>query len=273
MKNLNLNILWVITLPLLFFFTACEKEGNKNPDTEVHMLTIAEGISESGNYAVKLMSADSLFEGYNKLYVELKNTSDNGVVDDVELAFHPLMDMMTKVHAAPVEQPVQEAQGGLYNGAIVFIMPSMSEMGWSLKITLNEAGSKDTIRFDLPKVRNLDEVRKITVTSESDSTTYFVSWVSPMDPEVGINDLEFTVHYKETMMSFPPAEDLTLAIEPEMPSMDHGSPNNENPVHVENGHYKGKVNFTMTGRWRVHLSIKKGSQVVKDDAYFDITFQ
>ncbi|MCK4749963.1 MAG: FixH family protein, partial [Bacteroidales bacterium] len=58
----------------------------------------------------------------------------------------------------------------------------------------------------------------------------------------------------------------------EMPSMDHGSPNNENPVHTENGHYVGKLNFTMTGWWRVHITLKKGDDVICDDKYMDITF-
>ncbi|MCK4750942.1 MAG: FixH family protein, partial [Bacteroidales bacterium] len=77
--------------------------------------------------------------------------------------------------------------------------------------------------------------------------------------------------YKESMMSFPPAEDLIVEIEPEMPSMDHGSPNNEHPVHLADGHYRGKINFTMTGWWRVHITLKKGDEVVTDEAFLDIT--
>jgi hypothetical protein len=57
-----------------------------------------------------------------------------------------------------------------------------------------------------------------------------------------------------------------------MPSMGHGSPNNVNPVHTSNGHYLGKVNFTMSGFWRVHLTIKKNGVLLSNDQYFDITF-
>jgi hypothetical protein len=75
-----------------------------------------------------------------------------------------------------------------------------------------------------------------------------------------------------SMMSFPPATDLTIEIDPQMPSMGHGSPNNVNPVHTANGHYLGSVNFNMTGAWRIYLVIKKGSRTISNKAYFDITF-
>ena len=57
-----------------------------------------------------------------------------------------------------------------------------------------------------------------------------------------------------------------------MPSMDHGSPNSEGPVHVAKGHYKGKANFTMTGEWRLHLELATQSTVL-DEKYFDIVVE
>ncbi|MFB6317950.1 FixH family protein [Saccharicrinis sp. FJH54] len=272
MKNKLLRYVGALLLPSVMVLSSCE-DNNTDPVNQTEMITIAEGISHSGDYSVKIMAVDSLFEGYNKLHISLFETGTQTVVNDAVMQFHPLMDMMTKVHAAPVENPVQSEQNGSYDGAIVFIMPSTDDMGWSLKLTIDDGGFRDTINLQLPKVRALDEVRKIMVVSGIDSTVYFVSLLSPMDPVVGMNDIEFAVHYKQNMMSFPAADDLTLEIEPEMPSMDHGSPNNENPVFTGNGHYKGKVNFTMTGWWRVNLVIKKGSGMVKDNAYFDITFQ
>jgi hypothetical protein len=65
---------------------------------------------------------------------------------------------------------------------------------------------------------------------------------------------------------------MTVEITPEMPSMGHGSPNNVNPVHTGNGHYKGTVNFTMTGDWRIHLKLTRNGRLISDKAYFDILF-
>ena len=75
-------------------------------------------------------------------------------------------------------------------------------------------------------------------------------------------------------MSWPYEPYLVVEIDPEMPAMNHGSPNNVNPVHIGNGHYKGVANFTMTGWWRINLVIKDGEgNVLTDDSYLDITFQ
>lgn len=46
-----------------------------------------------------------------------------------------------------------------------------------------------------------------------------------------------------------------VQIEPDMPSMGHGSPGNQHPMPVGDGRYQGLVNFTMPGPWVVHVSI------------------
>lgn len=57
-----------------------------------------------------------------------------------------------------------------------------------------------------------------------------------------------------------------------MPSMGHGSPNNVNPVHIEKGHYRGKVNFTMTGEWQIKLKVFKNGVLLRDDLMFETRF-
>ena len=265
-------------LPLLLAVSvisllSCSDDTNTKPNNENELISIVETVSKSGNYSVELLAADTLFEGYNKIYFDIKEESSGDKINEAELKLHPLMHMMMKVHAAPVENPdMLVNEDGYFEGAIVFIMPSNPDEGWSLKVAMEIAGVKDTVNLDIPVVKNLDEAKKINIVSAIDETVYFLSLVEPSAPMVGVNDLKFTIHYKESMMSFPSAEDLTIEIEPEMPSMDHGSPNNVNPVHQDSGHYQGKVNFTMTGWWRVNITITKGSEVVTDEAYLDITF-
>jgi hypothetical protein len=75
------------------------------------------------------------------------------------------------------------------------------------------------------------------------------------------------------MMSWPALEMLNIEIDPEMPTMGHGSPNNVNPIDMGEGHYLGKVNFTMSGFWRVNMKFMTATnEMMKDDKYFDITF-
>ena len=47
-----------------------------------------------------------------------------------------------------------------------------------------------------------------------------------------------------------PDNDCAITVTPDMPSMGHGSTHNVDPVHVANGRYEGRVNFTMPGLWR-----------------------
>ncbi len=271
-----MKILTYLTLVLsiiLTLFSACDNNDNPEPDFSPSV-KIAEANSNNNNFKAEFFANDTLFEGYNKVFFKINNISDNNSISEAEIKLKPLMDMMTMVHSAPVENPQNLINdNGYFEGAIVLIMPSSEMMGWTLDVIVNAGGVTDTVHFEIPLVKNLEEKRKINVINQSDSTQkYFVSLLEPNEPKIGINDFNITVHYKENMMSFPAAEDLTIEIEPEMPSMDHGSPNNEHPVHQSNGHYNGKINFTMSGWWRVHIKIMKGTELVTDDAYLDITF-
>ena len=263
----GLLVLYTITL------ISCEKDDNTG-DPEENLVTISSAFSEDESYELVLYARDTLFEGYNKLFISVADANTGNMITEANLALRPMMHMVDKNHAAPCENPAGVVnEDGYFEGAAVFIMPSNPDEGWVLNVDLDVNGSETTAVLDIPVVRYLEEARKIKVTSAIDETIYFVSLVEPMDPKVGINDCIFCIHYKESMMSFPAAEDLIMEIEPEMPSMEHGSPNNVNPVHTENGHYAGKINFTMTGWWRVHLTLKKGEDIVCDDKYMDITLE
>jgi hypothetical protein len=95
--------------------------------------------------------------------------------------------------------------------------------------------------------------------------------ILPDEPVVGVNDFEILVNKKVSMMDWPPDESFLITIEPEMPTMGHGSPNNVNPVHEGMGHYRGKVNFTMTGYWKVNL-VFYHDDIEAGETSFDITF-
>ena len=102
----------------------------------------------------------------------------------------------------------------------------------------------------------------------SSGERFYMSYRFPEKQKVGINEFE-VIAFTSIDGKFVAAENLTMKLTPEMPSMDHGSPNNEDPVHVAKGHYKGKANFTMTGEWRLQLELATESSVL-DKKYFDI---
>jgi hypothetical protein len=263
------GLLYAFTLTLI----SCDKSEDHGDPLE-GLIKISSGFSDDQTFRVDLFALDTLFEGYNKLFFTIMDQENQQTLSEAEVKLKPMMDMITMKHSAPFENPDAVVNSeGYFEGAVVFIMPSSGDMGWTLDINLKTADSESLVSIDIPVVRSLEEPRKINVISAIDETKYFVSIVEPAEPEVGINNCEFTIHYKESMMSFPAAEDITMEIEPEMPSMDHGSPNNEHPLHTGNGHYEGKLNFTMTGWWRVHITLKKGNEIITDDAFMDITLK
>jgi len=121
-------------------------------------------------------------------------------------------------------------------------------------------------------VKDPSTVRMFSFISLIDSGKYFVSLIPPVKPIVGINDFEVVVYKKQSMMIFPADSTLSISFIPTMPTMSHSSPNNVDPVHTEKGHYKGKVNFTMTGFWRLSTTFRSGMAVADSAHYFDITF-
>jgi hypothetical protein len=86
--------------------------------------------------------------------------------------------------------------------------------------------------------------------------------VEPLEPRVGRQPFEVYVMQKRGMFEWPTLDDLTLEITPWMPSMDHGSPGNENPVAQGDGHYLGQVTFSMSGPWTVTVVVKDGGIVL-----------
>lgn len=262
-----------ITALMLLLLISCNKD-EVEPSFTSGLVNIAESVTNNNQFKVTLFASDTLFHGYNPIYFSLEDTDNDEAVSTAQLSLYPEMDMLTMRHSAPVEQADETANNhGLFEAAIVFIMPDTDEMKWRIKVNINTNEKEDSVWLSIPRVKSLEEPRIINFISAADSSTkYFVSLVQPAEPRVGINEFELAIHYKKSMMSFPADEQLSLSIDPQMPSMDHGSPNNVDPVHTANGHYTGKVNFTMTGWWRVFIDMQKNGEKISKDAYIDVTF-
>lgn len=262
-----LGAVWVTAL-----FLQC-KESNEKPAQETDKVLVTSGITENSLFMVELFASDTLFAGYNHLYLKIKDEDGGEQITAAEISWKPLMHMVGMAHSAPFENPVNLANDDdLFEGAVVFIMPSNPDEGWTLEVSIEAQGKSDKVVFTIPIVKSPKEERMVRIISEEENTVYFITLVEPSSPKVGINDLEFTVHYRESMMSFPAVENATITFEPEMPSMNHGSPNNLQPDHSTNGHYKGQVNFTMTGWWRLNVTLQKDGKVVSDSIDFNVTF-
>ena len=277
MKAIISKILFIFILSVLF--VSCKDEVEISHVNPVEGLTkLQSGYAPGAAVKVEIWGKKNFFMGYNKLTVILLDSVSNDTIKDAHIHFMPVMTMgsgmMAMQHACPVENPDEEAVNGAFSGAAAFVMPTSTDGTWKLNVAVhNHSTDKEgTAAFDITVDNPATAVMSVFTATTSDASKLVLSLVEPSTPKVGMNDIEFTLHRKETMMSWPADSTYTIEITPEMPSMGHGSPNNVNPVHTANGHYKGKVNFTMTGEWKVNVVVKKDGTTVSNNAYFTITF-
>ena len=252
----------ILSAAFVFLFSSCTKERNE-PDKTPDKLKIGE-LTTSQNLKATLWSDEQIATGYHKLYLSLQEASGQNVTN-AALSITPVMHMASMSHSSPSEQPVFQAASGMYEFAVVFTMPSGTD-SWVINTTIN--GEEKTFNVQVPASST-----KLTGTyTGTDAKRYVVSIVPPVKWQVGLNDVDILINQMDGMMNFPAVDGLTIVMTPEMPSMGHGSPNNVDPVSVGKGHYKGKVNYTMTGDWRLHFKISKSESVIIEDATIDILF-
>ncbi len=216
------------------------------------------GEAEANGYHLTLLAHEPLHAGYNPLMLQLTDPAGQ-TVTKADVTFHPLMHMPKMDHAAPVEQPAAQAHMNAHFGAAVgFTMPSGPDLGtWEIGVTFSDPASGGAGQATFP-VEVAPSRLVGSFVAADDESKLFLMVVSPQAAGVGQQPIEILAAQKQGAMNWPPVDDLTLEITPEMPTMDHGSPGNENPVNIGNGHYRGQINFTMAGPWTVTVRVSRG---------------
>ncbi|WKK59522.1 FixH family protein [Sphingobacterium sp. BN32] len=261
MKKINFLLSLCLTL---LFMSSCSKD-DPSVEIETDKLIIAKATL-SNDEEITLMGDHELTVGYQKVYIQL--TKDGRLQTSSNITFSPIMDMGSMTHGAPSSALSYANQTNSYEGYVVFTMPSSDSGSWELKFNVNGEEISIPIRVKAAATGNLP-VKSFTA---SNNKGYVIALVDPATPKIGVNELELMIFLKETMFSFPEQNGLTLDFDPQMTSMNHGSPNNVSPVASGNGRYKGKVNFTMTGDWRLFFDIKEGNTELAKDVYLDVLF-
>ncbi|GGC27863.1 hypothetical protein GCM10011386_19880 [Parapedobacter defluvii] len=244
---------------------SCKKEHTEPIESGLNQL--AEASIPDGRKVILLADKEQLRVGYQAIYLRIEDAS--GKTDkQADVKVTPMMDMHTMQHSSPVEQPVYVASQDVYAGAVVFTMSS-GEMGtWKLAVEVDG----HPVDLDVTVAEAAAGNRPVSTFVGTDGTSYTIALVQPQVPKTGMNDLEVLISSRTDMHHFPPVNGLEVTFEPEMPSMGHGSPNNIDPTGNGNGRYRGKANFTMTGDWRLHFTLKRNGETIAEDVYLDIVF-
>jgi hypothetical protein len=279
MKN-NWAYIHLILFVSALFFVACGKKNDENTNNTTNELEgftkITHGSTADSKVKVEMWSKSPFFVGYNEIKIVLQDGTDpSKVLTDKEIMLMPMMTMnmmgSTHQHSCPVESPAK-ATNGVYAGAAVFSMPTSGDGFWEMIVKVKTDAGFTECKMPITVVSKEPVVFTSFKTNETIPVSLFLTMIQPASPKVGMNDIEFSLHKKQDMMNFPAESGYTIEIEPEMPSMGHGSPNNVNPVHTEKGHFKGKVNFTMTGEWKINVVVKKDGVAVSKDLAFIVKF-
>ena len=278
MKSIFTKI--IFTLAIVAITASCkskeEPEVMKPAGPLSGLIKLKEGYAYGAGTKVQIWGKKNFFMGYNQLTVLLLDSvNEKDTIKDAHIHFMPVMVMgggmmMPMQHACPVENPDELAPNGIFSGAIAFVMSTSTAGYWTLGLTVHnhKTDKYGAAGFNITVDNPSSPVLSVFTSLAVDAPKLVLSLVSPTAPKVGMNDIEFTLHRKESDMSWPADTTHTFIITPEMPSMGHGSPNNVNPVHIGNGHYKGKVNFTMTGEWKINVEVQKDGKTISKDANF-----
>ncbi|MFZ2359338.1 MAG: FixH family protein [Anaerolineae bacterium] len=221
--------------------------------------------AEADGYHVHLIGQDSWHAGYNKVWLHLTGP-DGQPVEGAQVTMAPRMNMVDgKHHGSGVLGPAATAPG-MFEGALIFSMPGGPDLGsWDVAVAFTDTVASKGGSVLLPVDVAPSKLHQSFMGPGEQKI--FLSVIMPVTPTVGRQPFEVFVMQKRGMFEWPALTGLTLEIAPEMPTMGHGSPGNENPVSQGDGRYLGQVNFSMTGPWTVTVAVKDGDAVLGEAVF------
>ena len=214
----------------------------------------------------------TLHTGYNDLYfVATKRVSGNYVknfrVDNIV----PLMNMsaMNMQHSTAVADSSQSFNKNylaVKRSWIAFVMNSSEKDKWNLSYDLHVLSSKDSVSHRDITVDSLTSGQRWLRSFKVGDNAYVISLVNPNSWQTGTNTIQAYISQKATPLTSPwlkADKQFTVEFTPTMPDMgNHTSPNNQPLLRQADGSYQGTINLTMTGLWRLHLTVRDSSGTV-----------
>ena len=208
----------------------------------------------------------ALHTGYNDIYfVATKQSTGNYIKNFDVTNLTPLMHMvkMDMYHSTPVGGAAESFNGtylAVKHTWVSLVMNTSDAGSWTLSydaLVLGKTGGiekKDVVVNALPNGQVWLKSFKVG------DDTYYLSLVNPNEWQTGTNGIRAYVSKKSAKATTPyliVENSFTIGIDPRMPDMgNHTSPNNTALVKQTDGSYQGTINLTMTGLWRIHLTVK-----------------
>ncbi len=281
MKLFNVIVLFLTA----GFLASCSLDADPIPVPvdELEGLKLVTSIQNDGDTIGLYSASGKLTTGYNEVFFRIKKKDGNLVDNSVKPSWTPQMKMMDSSHSCPASQiSPREGTSSVFGGFILFTMAENEAGYWELGISYKTGDASRTVTGRIPVA---SAPRRIVESFEgTDSLKYVVAMLEPVQPVAKENDMSALLYRLNPSGAFEPVTSYTIKIDPRMPAMsnNHGSVNNVDLTYKD-GFYKGKVNLTMTGYWKINLQVanEKG-EVIKGEPvteshkgssiYFEIEF-
>lgn len=264
---------YIVSLCAIFaILTAisCETK-NEDPgpvtDPTEGLIKLREFSVPGSPYTVTLYNETGRLQlGYTKVYFAVTG-NDGKFIDNATLSAFPEMDMGMAKHSTPHSGITKVEDKALYEAYYSFLMYSGQGEGvWYYDIKYVIGNVADSVTDAVIDVRNVfrpdgttpRRVIQSVVAVDGSEKRYIVTLVEPQNPKIGANEITAYIHEMQDANTFPAVADFKLKLDPRMPSMDnHSSPNNVDLTwDAANRLYRGTVNFTMTGYWKLNLILQ-----------------
>ena len=245
-----------------------------------------------GKYNVFAYTRNGSFHnGYNEIYFVATKKATGNYIKNFELTnITPIMYMvkMDKYHSTPTGPAAESFDNGILavkRSWVSFLMNTSEAGSWTLSYDALVLGKEGKVEKKDIVVNALPDGQAWLKSFKVGDDNYFLSLVNPSDWKTGTNTIKAYISKKSDPITTPYAlatETFTVEIDPRMPDMgNHTSPDNTPLVKQKDGSYQGNINLTMTGSWRIHLTVKdaQGNIVAGGDdqkdgfssLYWDVT--
>ena len=242
-----------------------------------------------GKYNVFAYTRNGSFHnGYNDIYFVATKKATGNYIKNFELTnITPVMHMvkMDKYHSTPTGPAAESFDNGILavkRSWVSFLMNTSEAGSWTLSYDALVLGKEGKVEKKDIVVNALPDGQAWLKSFKVGDDNYFLSLVNPSDWKTGTNTIKAYISKKSDPITTPYAlatETFTVEIDPRMPDMgNHTSPDNTPLVKQQDGSYQGTINLTMTGLWRIHLTVKdaKGNVVAGGEEelsslYWDVT--
>ena len=204
--------------------------------------------------------------GYNEVFfVATKKATGNYIKNFDVTGLTPLMLMvkMNMQHSTPVGPDAASFNDdylAVKRTWVSFLMNTSDAGSWTLSYYALVLGSQGGIDKRDIVVNALPDGQQWLKSFKVGDATYYLSLVNPTDWQTGTNTIRAYVSKKSAEATIPYAlasAPFTIDIDPRMPDMgNHTSPDNTPLTRQPDGSYAGTINLTMTGLWRIHLTVR-----------------